>query len=86
MGFFALVNAILQMLPMIIDLIKQIEAAFPAPDQGPAKLQLLLDTLHGSMVIGTAPFPTMADFDAAVSKIVGAWVNFFNSIGTFKKA
>lgn len=84
MNWLDIISAIIQLVPVIIQLIKEIEAQIPGADQGAAKLQLLLDTLHAPMSVAPPPFQPNADFDKAVSNVVALWVKFFNSIGTFK--
>ena len=69
---------IAKLLPVIIDIIKSIEAAIPGQSKGEAKLAAvreILETVDGS--VGQL-WPT-------VEKVIGVLVKVFNATGVFQK-
>ncbi len=71
--------AVVQMLPTLITLIKQIEEVVPTSGQGTAKLALVREIVEAS-------YTNMMEIWPLVEKAVAALVTFFNATGLFKKA
>jgi hypothetical protein len=75
---------IVQLIPAIIKLVKQIEEEIPVPKQGAAKLNFVLDSVNSIV----AESPDMVDqavgIQKAVGGIVGAAVTMFKATGVFK--
>jgi len=71
--------AVVQMLPTLITLIKQIEELIPTSGQGAAKLALVREIVEAS-------YTNVAEIWPIVEKVVAKLVTFFNTTGLFKKA
>ncbi len=74
--------AFLQMVPAIIQLVQQVEAAIPAKGKGPEKLNLVLSTVQAAA--GAAPQVAAlippSDLAVAVTNIVNATVATLNAV------
>jgi hypothetical protein len=85
MTFFLM---LMQMLPGIVGLIKQVETIIPGQGQGPARLNVLLNTVNAAAA--SAPEVAAAignhDLNAAVATIANATVNTLNAAGVFPHA
>lgn len=68
---------ILQLLPLIIEAIKAVEALVPLPKQGQAKLETLLSVMADSS-------EDIDDLIPAVSRVVDRVVGLANRTGVFK--
>ena len=79
---------ILQLFPLVLAAIQQIEATAPVPKTGPEKLQLLSEVV--TMVLQADPLPTtlisQQKLIAIVTAITNAAVTFYNLVGVFKKS
>lgn len=69
---------IVGLLPLLIELVKAIEAAIPQQGAGAAKLTAVRDML-------TALVPAVDTMWPAVETIVAALVKLFNATGVFKR-
>jgi hypothetical protein len=78
---------ILQLIPSIFALIRQVEIAIPQPGQGPAKLNMVLAGVQAA----AADVPEIAnvvkehDWVAAITRITNAAVSALNAAGVFNK-
>lgn len=85
MQFFIL---IMSLVPSIIKIVREIEAAIPQKGQGGAKLELVLDTINAAAE-GSADVAKVIeghDLNGAVTKIVNKTVKKMNETGAFKTA
>ena len=86
MNFIAIVKLLIQLLPVVIEAIQAIEAAFPAGGQGQVKMELIKSTVQGAYSAATdatAAFDTLwTPLQSMISSVVGV----FNSTGLFKKS
>lgn len=84
MKFFLMM---LQMIPAIIALVRQIETVMPGKGLGPAKLDLVLNTV-GAAAQGSSEVAAALegkDMKAAVTGIVNTTVSTLNAAGVFPK-
>lgn len=75
---FSTFKTIIELLPLIISLVKQIESAFPDGGKGKEKLQMALSTLTGID-------NTLSSLTEPLTKVITSVVTFYNTVGTFKK-
>ncbi len=78
---------ILQLFPVLLSTIQQIEAAVQVAKAGPAKLQLLTGVVKTAMKVEVAkPVPVSQDqLVPIVNSLATDIVTFFNATGVFKK-
>lgn len=80
MNFFKL---LMQLIPVIVQLVQQVETALPGKGQGAQKLNLVLNTVNAAAQ--AAPEVASAiqghDLNAAVTGIVNATVSTLNAAG-----
>lgn len=79
------IRLILSLLPMILEVVRAIEAALPEGGNGAAKLALVRQAIEAGYSVAT---DTAASFEAmwpAIEKTVGAVVALFNTVGTFRR-
>lgn len=69
---------IIQVLPLLIDLIKTIENSIPESGAGKQKLQFIREFLQNVS-------PELLDIWPTIEKIISSVVSLFNTVGTFKK-
>jgi phage-related protein len=69
---------IVQLIPALIDLIKQIETVVPQGGQGSAKLAAVRGIME-------ATYDGVTDIWPALEKVITTLINLFNSTGLFKK-
>lgn len=85
MSFFIL---LMQMIPSIIGIVKQVETAIPGAGHGPQKLDLVLNTVN-TAAMASQPVATAIqghDLNGAITGIVNATVATMNATGAFNKA
>lgn len=83
MQFFIM---LMQLIPSIIKIVREIEAAIPGKGQGAAKLDLVLNTVNAAAE-GSAEVANVIkgnDLIGRVTKIVNLAVSTFNMTGAFK--
>lgn len=85
MQYLTLIKLVLALLPVIIDAVKAIEAAYPASGQGALKLDLVRGVLEGAYNAGSGAIGKFEDLWPALQGTVSAVVSFMNSSGMFKK-
>lgn len=84
MQYLTLIRVVLSLLPLVIDAVKAIEAAFPTSGQGNQKLGLIRSVLQSAYESGTGALASFDDIWPVLQKTVGAVVTFFNEVGAFK--
>jgi hypothetical protein len=85
MQYIAIIKAVLSLLPILIEVIKAIEAAFPQSGQGAAKLEAVRATVASAYAQAS---DTTVKFDVLwgpLQTAIGAFVALANSTGMFKK-
>lgn len=71
--------AVIQLLPALIQAVKQVEEFIPIPGQGKAKLEMILGVIDDTYEDARAIMPTIA-------KVVARIVSLANATGVFRKA
>lgn len=84
-NFVATVKLVLSLLPLILDVVKAVEAALPQAGQGAQKLALVRTTLQAAFTVAGDAVASFEQVWPALEKTVGAVVGLFNSTGVFKK-
>ena len=69
---------ILQILPALIDVLKAIEASFPAAGKGAEKLALVKQVLEQT-------YPAIEEMWPVIEKVISVLVGWFNNMEVFKK-
>ncbi len=79
---------ILQLFPMIVATIQQIEATAPVPKAGAAKLSLVTKTVSAAYQAGTfdTAMISQSNLMALIESITTDIVAFYNLVGIFKKS
>jgi len=85
MQFLTILKTIISLLPIIIDAVKAIEAAFPQGGQGAAKLEAIRATVAAAHEAATDVSGSFAAIWPAIQSAVGAVVGIANATGVFKK-
>lgn len=84
MQYITIIKALVALLPLIIDVVRAIEAAIPAQGQGAVKLEMAKEVLAAGYKIAS---DVTAQFEAlwpALSAIISATVASLNKSGVFK--
>jgi hypothetical protein len=76
---FETIRLVLQLLPLIISVTKQLEELFPDSGLGKMKMSLVIETVRASLGASQDLVPT-------ITKVVDVVVMVFNNFGVFKKA
>lgn len=72
------IKLILQLVPIILELVKAIETQIPEGGQGKAKLEFIETVL-------TQAYPQITNIWGMVEKIISSAVALYNTTGVFKK-
>ena len=73
------IKLILQIIPIILEIIKAVESQIPESGMGKEKLQFIKDVLMSTI-------PQVEEILGVVEKIVSSAVTLYNSTGVFKKS
>lgn len=85
MQWLTIIRAVLSLLPLIIEAVKAIEAAFPQSGAGAAKSAAIRSTLESAYKVAS---DASVAFDAlwpAIQTAINAVVGVANSTGAFRK-
>lgn len=74
MQYVQIARLILQLLPLIIAAVRDVEAAYPQSGQGPAKLAMVRGALEAAYQAGSAAEIAFAQLWPALAQIVAATV------------
>lgn len=85
MQYILIIKAVLALLPVVIDAIKAIEAAFPAAGQGKAKLEAVRTTVEAAYNVSTDKVASFETLWGPLQTMINAFVALANSSGLFKK-
>jgi sulfur transfer complex TusBCD TusB component (DsrH family) len=83
MSYIAILKLIVQLLPLIIDTVKAIEAAIPAAGKGSAKLEAVKGIVME--VAAIAGDVDSKNLSAALDKAISLVVTLLNKTGVFSK-
>lgn len=76
---FETIRLVLQILPLIISITKELEAAFPESGFGKLKMSLVIESIKATLGNSQEIVPL-------ITKITDVVVTVFNTFGVFKKA
>ena len=82
--FLAILSLISKLFPVIVELVKTVEAAVPIGGQGAAKLSMfkaMLQSAYGHFTDTTVAFDALWPM---LQPIIGSLVSMYNSSGLFK--
>lgn len=79
------IKLVLSLLPMILDVVRAIEAALPDGGKGEQKLALVRQAIEAGCSVATDTVGTFEAMWPALEKTVTAVVAMFNAVGAFKK-
>lgn len=85
MQYLAIIKAVLSLLPLIIEIVRTIEAAFPTSGAGKAKLDAAKAMLQSGYDLATDKLVDFEKMWPALSATIGAVVSIANATGEFKK-
>lgn len=85
MKAFAVIKVVAQLLPVLIEAMKAIEAAIPQSGQGAQKLALVRELIEAAFDAVTDAGVTFADVWPTVQRVIGKLVALFNATGVFAK-
>jgi len=85
MQFLTVVKTILSLLPLIIQAVQALEAAFPDGGQGKAKLDALKNTLQSAYAVASDVTGSFESIWPAISGTASAIVALANQTGLFRK-
>ena len=84
--FITILKLLVELLPTIVSIIKQIEAALPESGQGATKLAMARDMIEGA-------YKQISDFTIkfdevwpTIESVIAKLVAAYNALGLFKKA
>lgn len=80
-----ILKLILTLLPVVVDAVKVLEAAFPQGGQGAAKLAALREIIAGAFSAAQDIGVTFEEIWPALERTVSALVGLFNKTGAFKQ-
>ena len=80
MQFLSTVKIVLSLLPLIIEAVKAIEAAFPEGGVGAKKLDMVKETLQSAYSVATDATTTFEQIWPAISGTVNAVVGLMNAV------
>jgi hypothetical protein len=80
MDFIETLKRIIQLLPLIMQIIQAMEDAFPKTGAGPAKLAFAKAVINSSAAGKETPLP-----DAVLDGVISGAVAASNAVGNFKK-
>ena len=85
MQFLATIKAVLSLLPLLVEAIKVLEAAFPQSGTGQAKLEVLKGTVQAAYSASNDAVGSFEQVWPVLQATVGGLVGVFNQSGLFKK-
>lgn len=86
MQAFQTIRLVLSLLPMILDVVRAIEAALPEGGNGAEKLALVRETIAAGYAIATDAVASFETVWPALEKTVAAAVALFNATGAFRSS
>jgi hypothetical protein len=83
--FFSVISLINQMMPLILEAVKTVEAMFPQAGQGAIKLELVKRFIQETAHATDAAVAQLPAFVSALTPVISGIVALANSTGLFKK-
>jgi hypothetical protein len=84
MNFLTTVKLLISLLPLIIDAVKAVEAAFPASNLGGTKLGVVRGLLEASYTVSSDMVGSFDQLWPAIEKAIAALVAAYKATGAFK--
>jgi hypothetical protein len=81
----SVIKTVVSLMPVVIELIKTVEAAVPDGGVGKQKLELVKAALEKVFATATDLTATFQQVWPVMESIVGSLVAIFNAVGIFKK-
>lgn len=75
----ATIKLILQILPLILEIISAVEKQIPTEGKGKEKLQFIKEVLSST-------YPQVIEVWSVVEKVIASAVSLYNATGVFKKS
>ena len=85
MQYLTIIKVVLSLLPILIEAVKAVEAAFPASGQGALKLELIRNVVSQAYNAGTGALVKFDELWPVLQGAISSVVSFMNSAGIFKK-
>ena len=85
MKFLEILKLVLTVLPLIIDVIKAVEAAIPGEGKGEQKLAIVRAAFESAYKFGDSAFGKFEETWPIITNVISTIVSTFNNIGIFKK-
>lgn len=85
MNYVAIIQAVAQMLPVLISLIRQVEDTFPQSGIGAQKLDMVMQMMQAAMEAAGQAQDAFNQIKPVVVKTIASIVAIFNATGVFKK-
>lgn len=86
MQYVAIAKFIFSIFPLLLKLIKEVEAQFPDSDQGNAKREAVIAMLEAAFDVATDVVSfNFADVQPALEKTIGGIVKFLNKTNSWDK-
>jgi hypothetical protein len=83
--FMIVIQLLVQLLPILIEAIKAVEAALPEKGQGQAKAAMIRGTVESAFAAVQNAQVNFEDVWPAIQKMIDVIVATFNTTGIFKK-
>lgn len=85
MQYIAIIKAVLSLLPLIIEIVRTIESAFPTSGAGKAKLEAAKTMLQSGYDLASDKLVDFEKMWPALAATIGAIVSIANTTGEFNK-
>lgn len=85
MQYLTIIKTVLSLLPVILEVVRAIEAALPESDIGTQKLKLIREALAAAFSAAGDAAISFETIWPALEKTVAAVVGLFNTVGAFAK-
>ena len=83
--FITILKLLVELLPTIVSIIKQIEALIPQSGQGATKLAMTRELIEGAYKQATDISVSFDEVWPAIQRTITSLVATYNSLGIFKK-
>lgn len=85
-NFLNILRVVVALIPLVTDLVRQIEAAIPQSGQGAAKLEMVRQMLQSTYDKANDATVAFEQIWPTVQSLVASLVTIYNNLGLFKKA
>lgn len=85
MKFLTILRLIVELLPVVIEMIKKVEELIPGQGEGEKKLNMVRQMLEAVFSSSGSIGVAFEELWVPLKKVIDTWVSLFNSNGLFKK-